>query len=86
LWLTDLTEHRTSEVKVYLLEKEEDVFNKRIAGYSFSDRMKARMSVDALEGADDRRGNPVGVIVHSGTGSVSGTGSDRRRLRRSARP
>ena len=40
LWLTDITEHRTGEGKVYLCAVK-DVFSNRIVGYSISDRMKA---------------------------------------------
>lgn len=50
LWLTDITEHRTGEGKVYLCAVK-DVFSNRIVGYSISDRMKARLAVDALEDA-----------------------------------
>lgn len=64
LWLTDITEHRTNEGKLYL-RAVKDVFSNRIVGYSISDRMKARLAVDALEDAVRRRGNPPGVIVHS---------------------
>src|SRR4051794_39654149 len=40
LWLTDITEHRTSEGKLYLCAVK-DVYSGRIVGYSLSDRMKA---------------------------------------------
>ena len=41
LWLIDITEHRTSEGKLYLCAVK-DVFSGRIVGYSIADRMKAR--------------------------------------------
>ena len=59
---------QAGEGKVYLCAVK-DVFSNRIVGYSISDRMKARLAVDALEDAVGRRGNPVGVIVHSDRGS-----------------
>ena len=54
LWLTDITEHRTSEGKLYLCAVK-DVFSGRIVGYSIADRMKARLAVDALASAVARR-------------------------------
>jgi len=68
LWLTDITEHKTSEGKLYLCAIK-DVFSNRIVGYSIDSRMKARLAVDALRMAVQHRGNPVGVIVHSDRGS-----------------
>lgn len=68
LWLTDITEHKTSEGKLYLCAIK-DVFSNRIVGYSIDSRMKARLAVDALAVAMQHRGNPVGVIVHSDRGS-----------------
>src|SRR5690606_7418441 len=69
LWLTDITEHRTGEGKLYLCAVK-DVFSGRIVGYSISDRMKSRLAVDALASAVARRGGDVaGCIVHSDRGS-----------------
>lgn len=68
LWLTDITEHRTREGKVYLCAIK-DVFSNRIVGYSIDSRMKARIAVNALEMAVTHRGQPAGVIVHSDRGS-----------------
>ncbi|MCM3331400.1 IS3 family transposase [Kocuria palustris] len=68
LWLTDITEHRTDEGKLYLCAIK-DVFSSRIVGYSISDRMKARLAVNALDNAASRRGDVAGCIVHSDRGS-----------------
>ncbi|XNZ00136.1 IS3 family transposase [Micrococcus luteus] len=68
LWLTDITEHWTSEGKLYLCAIK-DVFSGRIVGYSISDRMKARLAVNALDNATSRRGDVAGCIVHSDRGS-----------------
>lgn len=81
LWLTDITEHRTREGKLYLCAVK-DVFSNRIVGHSISDRMKARLAVDALTDAMNRRGTPTGVTVHSDRGSQFRPQRFRRALRR----
>ena len=68
LWLVDITEHRTREGKLYLCAVK-DVFSRRIVGYSISDRMKARIAVDALNNAVARRGDVTGCVIHSDRGS-----------------
>ena len=68
LWLTDITEHWTDEGKLYLCAIK-DVFSARIVGYSISDRMKARLAVNALDNAVFRRRDTAGCIVHSDRGS-----------------
>jgi transposase InsO family protein len=68
LWLVDITEHGTKEGKLYLCAIK-DVSSRRIVGYSISDRMKARLAVDALNNAVARSGNVSGCIVHSDRGS-----------------
>lgn len=68
LWLTDITEHRTNEGKLYLCAIK-DVFANRIVGYSIDSRMKSRIAVNALKMAVEHRGHPEGVIVHSDRGS-----------------
>ena len=59
LWLTDITEHWTDEGKLYLCAIK-DAFSGRIVGYSMSDRMKARLAVNALANAATRRGDVAG--------------------------
>ena len=59
LWLTDITEHPTAEGKLYLCAVK-DAYSGRIVGYSISDRMKARLAVNALASAVARRGNVAG--------------------------
>ena len=69
LWLTDITEHRTKEGKIYVCAIK-DVYSNRIVGYSISERMKARLAVSALDNAVARRdGDVAGCIVHSDRGS-----------------
>lgn len=67
LWLTDITEHRTDEGKLYLCAVK-DAFSNRIVGYSIDDRMKASLAVAALRNAIGLR-CPVATVVHSDRGS-----------------
>lgn len=71
LWLIDITEHRTSEGKLCLCAVK-DMFSGRIVGYSISDRMKARLAVDALTDPVHRCGMPAGMTVHSARGRQGG--------------
>lgn len=68
LWLTDITEHRTAEGKLYLCAIK-DVYSNRIVGYSIDSRMKSRLAVNALGNAVARRGDVAGCVVHSDRGS-----------------
>jgi len=68
LWLTDITEHRTAEGKLYSCAIK-DVFSNRIVGYSIDTRMKSRLAVRALANAVARRDDVAGCIVHSDRGS-----------------
>ena len=81
LWLTDITEHRTSEGKLYLCAIK-DVCSGRIVGYSISDRMRASLAVQALEHAVVRRGDVAGCVVHSNRGSQFRSRRFARSLRR----
>lgn len=68
LWLTDITEHKTGEGKLYLCAIK-DVYSNRIVGYSIDSTMKSRIAVNALDSAVARRGDVAGCIVHSDRGS-----------------
>ena len=68
LWLTDITEHRTAEGKLYLCAIK-DVFSNKIVGYSIDSRMKSRLVVNAIDNAAALRGNVAGCVVHSDRGS-----------------
>jgi putative transposase len=68
LWLTDITEHKTGEGKLYLCGIK-DVYSGRIVGYSIDSRMTSRLAVNALENAIARRGDVGGCVVHSDRGS-----------------
>jgi putative transposase len=79
LWLTDITEHRTDEGKLYLCAIK-DVFSGRIVGYSIDERMKASLAVTALRNAVALR-RPTGTLVHSDRGSQFRSGKFVRALR-----
>ncbi|MFJ8967225.1 IS3 family transposase [Lentzea sp. NPDC102401] len=68
LWLADITEHRTTEGKLYLCAVK-DVCSNRIVGYSIDSRMKSRLAVTALTNALARRGEVAGCVVHTDRGS-----------------
>ena len=67
IWLTDITEHRTTEGKLYLCAVK-DVFSNRIVGYSIDSRMKSSLVAAALRNAIALR-CPVDTICHSDRGS-----------------
>jgi transposase InsO family protein len=72
LWLADITEHWTSEGKLYLCAVK-DVYSNRIVGYSIDSRMKSRLAVEALNSAVARRrvegGDVAGCVLHTDRGS-----------------
>lgn len=68
LWLSDITEHRTREGKLYLCAIK-DAFSNRIVGYCMDSRMKSRLAVTALSNAVACRGEVAGCILHADRGS-----------------
>ena len=68
LWLVDITEHKTSEGKLYACAIK-DAFSGRIVRYSIDSRMKSRLAVQALENAVQMRGDVAGCVIHSDRGS-----------------
>jgi transposase InsO family protein len=67
VWLTDITEHRTPEGKLYACAIK-DVCSNRIVGYATSDRMTANLATSALRQAVARRQPRGTVVVHSDRG------------------
>ena len=67
LWLTDITEHRPDEGKIYLCAIK-DVYSNKIVGYSIDSRMKASLAVAATRNAIGQR-TIDGSILHSDRGS-----------------
>ncbi len=68
VWLTDITYISTREGWLYLATVE-DLYSRRIVGWSMSQRIDSRLAVDALQMAIDRRQPEPGLIVHSDRGS-----------------
>jgi len=68
LWLADITEHHTTEGKLYLCAVK-DACSNRIVGYSIDSRMKSRLAVTALANAIARRDDVAGCVVHTDRGS-----------------
>jgi putative transposase len=67
LWLTDITEHPTTDGKLYLCAVK-DACTNRIVGYSMAERMTSQLAVDALANAVALR-RPTDTVVHSDRGS-----------------
>ena len=67
VWLTDITEHPTTQGKLYLCAIK-DLHSNRIVGYSLDSRMTASLAVAALRNAIGLR-SPTDTIVHSDRGS-----------------
>jgi transposase InsO family protein len=68
VWLTDISEHPTSEGTLYCCAVK-DVFSNRIVGYAIGERMTAPLAVSALRQAIARRRPHGTVVVHSDRGS-----------------
>lgn len=60
LWLTDITEHRTGEGKLYLCAIK-DAYSTPIVADSISDPRKSRLAVAALNNAVATRGDSRGL-------------------------
>ena len=67
VWLTDITEHRTAEGKLYACCIK-DVYSNRIVGWATGDRMTADLAVSALRQAVARRSPQGTTVVHSDRG------------------
>lgn len=68
LWLTDITEHPTSEGKVYCCVVL-DMFSRRVVGWSIDRRCTTALVNDALEKAGRTREIGPHSIIHSDHGS-----------------
>ena len=68
--MSDITEHRTREGKLYLCVIK-DLWSNRIVGWAIDSRMKARIVVAAIEMAASRRHGVdlAGCVFHSDRGS-----------------
>jgi len=69
LWVGDVTEHPTTEGKVYLATVI-DAFSRRVVGWSIADHLRAELVVDALQMAIWRRNRrEAGTVMHTDHGS-----------------
>ena len=81
LWVMDVTEHPTSEGKVYLAAVL-DAFSRRVVGWSIADHIRSELVVDALQMAIWRRQPADGqTIAHSDHGAQYTSWAFGRRLR-----
>jgi transposase InsO family protein len=67
-WLADITYIPTREGWLYLAAIE-DLYSRRVVGWSMADHMESRLVVDALEMAVARRLPAEGLLAHSDRGS-----------------
>ena len=67
-WLADITYIPTREGWLYLAAVE-DLYSRRVVGWSLADHMESRLVVDALELAVQRRLPDEGLLAHSDRGS-----------------
>lgn len=67
LWLTDITEHRTREGKVYCAVVL-DAFSRRVVGWSIDSSQTSNLVVNALGMAIENR-QADGVVIHSDHGT-----------------
>jgi putative transposase len=79
LWVVDITYIRTWEGWLYLVAVQ-DIYSRRIVGWSMADHMRAELVTDALQMALAQRRPAPGLIWHSDQGSqfVSLAGPRRR--------
>jgi putative transposase len=69
LWVTDITEHRTREGKVYCCVVL-DTFSRRVVGWSIDSAATASLVTNALGMAIDQRGPVAGAtVIHSDQGT-----------------
>ena len=68
LWVCDLKYVQTGQGFLFLAAVQ-DVFSRRIVGWSMRDDLRAELVLDALGMAVAQRGTSAGVVVHSDHGS-----------------
>lgn len=81
LWVGDVTEHPTTEGKVYLATVI-DAFSRRVVGWPIADHLRAEIVVDALQMVIWRRnGREAATVMHTDHGSQYTSWAFGRRLR-----
>jgi putative transposase len=78
-WVADVTYIPTREGWLYLAAVE-DLFSRRVVGWSMDATMTSRLVVDALEMALARRAGGPGLVAHSDRGSQYASDHYQRRL------
>ena len=74
LWVGDVTEHPTTEGKVYLATVI-DAFSRRVVGWPIADHLHAEIVVDALQMVIWRRnGREAATVIHTDHGSLPSGG------------
>jgi len=68
LWLTDITEHRCREGKVYCAVVL-DTFSRRVVGWAIDTNPTAALTTNALTMAIEQRVPPNGTVIHSDQGT-----------------
>lgn len=81
LWVTDITEHRTREGKVYCCCVM-DTYRRKIVGWSIDSSQDTRLVINALDMAIKNRDPAPGGIVHAGHGTQSTSWAFGGRIRR----
>jgi putative transposase len=81
LWLTDITEHPTTEGKLYCAAVM-DAYSRRVIGWSIDSRQDTDLVVNALAMAVTRRNPPAGsTVLHSDHGTQYTSWAFGKRLR-----
>ena len=68
LWVTDITEHRTREGKLYCCVVL-DTHSRRVVGWSIDATASATLTTNALSMAIENRRPPHGLVIHSDHGT-----------------
>jgi Integrase core domain/HTH-like domain len=79
LWVCDLKYVQTGQGFLFLAVVQ-DVFSRRIIGWSMRDNLQAELVLDALGMAVSTRGPAAGVVAHSDQGSQGGFNSSSQHL------
>ena len=79
IWLADITSVPTREGWLYLAAVE-DLYSRRVVGWSMGTAMESRLVVDALEMAVKQRFPDAGLVAHSDRGSQYASEHYRRTL------
>lgn len=81
VWVSDITFVSTWEGWLYLATVQ-DLFSRKIVGWAMGKRMTARLTLDALDMAVQRRMPPPGLLHHSDRGSQYASGDYQRALKK----